>query len=695
MSTPHATAVPTDQYFVGGAGLPATKPGHQFPYREARRFQRATLDWIHADNVPPVSAVAAPTGGGKTAVIAALADAAESGAVCTYPTNALIEAQATALREVPGYDLSVETVTGRTLTGTGNDRSRELLEIAQNSGDVVVTNPDVLQAIIQDAYFSPGGRILAFFEQFDAAVFDEFHYYDPLAASGLLLQIRMLARRGQYLDREGKPRLPRVLLTSATPDEDFVAAVTDDFGINTQIIRSRLISLDLADPAPDRVPAPEIGLIYTPAGAPGDYPSRRNDLPGGSPDPTTLVEDVPEGVSRFRYPMLVNRWNGWIGDAFEAIAGQLKHTAASWSRGREPIAAVVFNSAARSNAFDSYLHESWPELASKTRKDNGYDTNADIQDPTKGEYAVLNTTSKGEVGLDFDLERLIVSTPQTATALIQRVGRAARQSPAIVDLYGLDDPTWPPVQSYAGFLSRILDLGSLPDPSTSRYQLRELAGLRAGRAIQQRISDSTYHSDVKADFESIPGYERWNAVLRELDDAEAALDGGLGTPTVDASGRRAIRGALEAVKGLDTLRGRSVTGQISYPIGHGQALTEYDISRALRHYPIDNVDANGVLHLGRETPTSVLSGTYPGEPFGGLNLRQGNWTIENRLTDAFQTAADAGDFRQVSIGNDALKELFGLLPLQQSLLPEYLNAGRYRLTIDRGFGEIKQIDESP
>jgi len=651
------------------------------------------LDWINnKSDGPPVSAIAAPTGGGKTAVIAALADWAESGTVCTYPTNALVEAQATALREIKGYDLEVETVSGRTLSGTGSERSQELLGIAQDCDGVLVTNPDVLQAIIQRSYFSPGGRILSFFEQFDAAVFDEFHYYDPLAASGLLLQIRVLAQRGKFLDREGRTRLPRVLLTSATPDEEFVMALTEDFGIDAQIIRSRLISLDLADPAPNRAPEPDSELIYDLGNSPGRPIDQRGDFQAETVSPDVLCGTVPDGVSRFRSPMIVNRWPDWIGDSFEQIATGLNEAQSDWSSSEDPVAAVVFNSAARSNEFSQYLYESWPNLASVTRKDNGYDTKADSVRTPDGEYAVLNTTSKGEVGLDFDLERLVVSKPYTATALIQRIGRAARQSPATVDIYGLDDPTWPSVQSYGGFLARILD--ELPTPATSRERLRELAGLRAGRAIQRQFESATFDPDVKVDFESIPGQEKWLPFFRELSNATEALEGGLGTPTVDMSARQAISAALDAVRGLDTLRGRSVTDQISYPIGGNHAMTEYDLLRALRHYPIKNVESEGVIQLGAEPPAGTLSATYPGTPFGGLDLRQADQMIENRLTNTYRNATSAGDFRQVELSDNMLEYFFTVLPLQQSLLPMHVDSGRYRLAIDEDYGEVDQINDN-
>lgn len=681
-----------DRYYIGGAGLPSTTPGHPFPFSEARRFQRIALEWIHDDDVePPVTALAAPTGGGKTATIAALAETANAGTVCTYPTNTLIQAQTEALQNIEGCDLTVTPVTGKTLSGSGVDRSDELLGLAQQTEDVLVTNPDILQAIAQNSYFSPGGRILEFFSNFDAAVFDEFHYYDPLAASGLLMQIRILSQRGRYLDREGTEQFPRVLLTSATPDEEFVAAITEDFGIDAQLVRSRLVSLDLADPAPKRVPPPHSDLLYEPVGTPPGRPNQLNQLPAERTDPETLVGDVPEGVSRFRYPMVLNRWSTWIGDAFDDIAAMLAAACEGWTPGDDPVGAVVFNSAARSNAFATHLDEVFADLASVTKKDNGYDTRAKGDEKGHGEFAVLNTTSKGEVGLDFDLRRLVVAAPRTATAFVQRVGRAARRSPATVDVFGLDDPTWPPVQSYAGFLARVLE--RFQTPSTSRRRLRELAGMRAGRAIQQRYDDPTYHADIEKDFEDIPGCDRWRAFLCSLEEVADTDTGSFGGPTLGASGRRAIEGASRAVEGLDSLRGRSVQEELIYPVSGGTQQTEYDLGRALRHYPIEEVGDDGTLRLGRGTPTDSLTGTYPEEPFGGLDLRQSDWDIERRLTDAYRDAASTADLRQFSVDGDVLEWLFAMLPLQRAMLPTALVTDRYRLTIDQEFGGVTRIDD--
>ena len=689
---------PADRYYIGGAGLPVSGTEYPFAFERARRFQRVALDWMYdSDGSPPVSAVAAPTGSGKTAIIAALAAQSETGIVCTYPTNALIHAQAETLRELEAYDLTVKRVTSATLENTGEARANEVLDIADQPNDVVVTNPDILQAIIQSAYFSPGNRVFQFFSRFDAAVFDEFHYYDPLAASGLLMQIRILANEGRYRDREGDLNLPRVLLTSATPDEQFVESVTDDFGIDAQIIRSRLISLDLSDPAPQRLDPPDVGLVYDPAGTPPNLPSRRGDLPAHDTDPTAFVMEDDEwpGVSRFRYPMVVNRWPSHIGDAFDTVAKMLDTARAEWDGG-EPVAAVVFNSAARSNAFQEHIRrtDTWTDLADVTRKDNGYDTGAEYEDrDNHNECAVLNTTSKGEVGLNFDIRRLVVAMPWTVTSFIQRVGRAARQSPATVDVFGLGDPAWPPVQSYAGFLARIQTLDELRDPTTSRQRLRALAGLRAARATQSQYQASSYDPDIEVRFDGIPGRDRWNGALRALNDAQDAIESGFGEPTVDRSGRRAIRGADAAIEGLDALRGRSVQVNLMYPIGDGTQQTEYDLIRALRHYPIEHVDPDNTLRLGRGTPDGQLTATYPERPFGGLDMRQSDRTIESKLTDGYQTAAQAADLRSVDIDAETLQSIFGLLPLRRALLPTSVDASWYRFTIDQEFGEVEIIDE--
>lgn len=685
---------PADRYYIGGAGLPAEATKHLFPFETARKFQQRALDWIYSsDGYAPVSALAAPTGGGKTAIIAALADAAESGAICTYPTNKLVEEQAAALRAIDGYDFSVDHVTGDTISGTGDERSTNLLNRARSTAtDVVVTNPDILQAVLQDSYFSPGGRVMEFYSYFDAAIFDEFHYYDPFAASGLLTQINTLSNRGAMLDEFGERRPPRVLLTSATPDESFVDHIAEDLQIEAQLIRSELVSLDIEDPEQPGATSSSGELIYQDGGVASDVLSTLENHAEGI-DPNRLVKTVPEGVDRFRYPMRIDRYDEHIETAFEAIAERLANTVGDLDPNSEsdPVAAIIFNSAARSNSFQSYLHEECPSLASVTQKDNGYDTHARTEADSSG--LILNTTSKGEVGLDFDLRRLTVVAPWTAADFIQRVGRAARQSPAVVELYGLDDPTWPSIQSYAGFLRRVVN--TLSDPGTVRERLRQLAGLRSARAIQTRMEDTTWHPDLKDDFEAMEYTGMWQSVLIALagDDVEAALEATLGAPYLDNSGRRAIQAAQALGRGLDSLRGRSTSVPISYPIGETTEATEYDLVRALRHYSLDGQDDQGRLVL-RNEPSERLIGYYPGRPFGGdgIDLQQSRNELENELTDAYTRIASAADLRELPLNATDLELLFKWVPLRSALLPTRIDTERHTVTFDTVWGEVSNIE---
>jgi CRISPR-associated endonuclease/helicase Cas3 len=247
---------PGGTYLVGGAGLPLGNAPPGFRFETARGFQSEAIEWIQEEQAP-VGLLAAPTGAGKTSVIASLAESSQR-ILCLYPTNALTEAQAHTLEAE--HDLSVEVLNGRTLEQRGAARSEEVMGYADDPGreDVVITNPDVLQAIIGDQYISPGSELLRFFSFFDAAVYDEFHYYDPLAASGMLLQIKVLYERGKYRDSKGVRHFPRVLLSSATPAQSFVDHVSEDLELSVRRLRSELASLDLADPGPD----PKSAIAY-------------------------------------------------------------------------------------------------------------------------------------------------------------------------------------------------------------------------------------------------------------------------------------------------------------------------------------------------------------------------------------------------------------------------------------------------
>ncbi len=688
------TPDPADTYLIGGAAIPTVTPNHPFAYDTARVFQQTALDWLHADDAAPVAALTAPTGSGKTAVIAAVADAVEK-TLCVYPTNALVNAQKTALEE---YGLATKVVTGPTLSGHGEARAQELLRQAQRQPyDVLITNPDILQAVIQNLYFSAGSRVLDVYNQFGAAVYDEFHYYDELAASGLLMQIKLLSERSATIDPQDptQQRPPRVVLSSATPDPSFLTHLEEDIGLNIRPIKAPLRPLDLSPL--ERSPAPKSDLIYTIADGPSEHARTQSEQTYNDGIETVApgsVVEAADDIERFRYPMVVHRHDDWIEDDFATVAQQLDRTVADSYDGGTPVAAVIFNSAARSNAFHRFLWEYDSTLAEQTVKDNGYDTGADRDLPDS--FAILNTTSKGEVGLDFDIERLIMEVPRTATAFVQRIGRAGRQSPAVVDLYGLDDPGWPPVQSYPEFIRRASDV--LPDRSLSRERLREIIALRAAWALQDRIDSQQYFPDeIWEDFGDFPGQSTWRAFLAALFDAVEMLEPDSPfAPQLDKVTSRAVRGARNAIDGLDALRGRGIQHQVTYPRGDGTEHTEYDLIRALQHYEIERIDTSQTVHLTDDGDTGQLRGYYPGSPndSDGIDLTVGTHQIEARLTEDFQAYVEAASLEQTELERRRLRRFFDVMPLESALLPRELQAGRYTITCDLDRDEVDKIDES-
>ncbi|MFC7132352.1 MULTISPECIES: DEAD/DEAH box helicase [Salinibaculum] len=693
---------PADRYLIGGAGLPTTMPDTDFPHEPARQFQATALAWIHDTDAAPVATLEAPTGSGKTAVIAALSRAMGH-TLCLYPTNALVNAQAAEL-EAAGLD--VQVVTSDTLSGTGDDRTRELIEYAQRgqrgAHDVIVTNPDILQAVLQGLYFSPGDDILRIYGLFDAAVFDEFHYYDALAASGLLTQIKVLSERGAVLSPDGDDELtpPRFLLSSATPDTAFIDHVIEDIGLSADRITACLQPLDFA--MSTQAPPPDADLLYrhdehaTTTAQEQTRTYESQSLTDATLD-ATIEGTCPGDISRFRSPMLVNRYPNRIGDAFEQIAERLRRTVSRAYDGGGPIAAVIFNSAARSNAFYQFLQTTYDDaFANLVVKDNGYDTGARRSLPD--EFAVLNTTSKGEVGLDFDVQRLVMASPFTASAFIQRIGRAGRQSPAIVDLYGLDDPTWPPVQSYPEFLQRVME--ARPEPSTSRERLRALSGMRAAAAIHDRDEGHGVSDAVYADFGDFPEQSRWRSFLEDLGSAQQALDEEsdalLGGPAIDRAGSRAVRAAMEAFKGLRSLRGRSVSHPVRYPRGDGHERTEYDLVRALQHYSVGDITDGNVLTLWDASEGVDVRGYYPGKPADGdgIDLTQASWDIEDVLTAGYTGYAKHGQLDNVAVSETDLLDWFRLVPLRSMLVPAEIRAGRVTITIETHEGREDNVSIS-
>jgi len=406
---------------VKSASLETTEPSYDFSFQKARAFQDDVLTWLHEGN-EQVAVVNAPTGSGKTAAFSELYRV-QNKTLLIYPTNSLLTQQETILENE--FGLNVGVLSGDTLTEHGYNRTEELLQYATSPhmGDVILTNPDILQANLQDVYVDTAGVATEFFNYFDGIVYDEFHFYDEFEASGLLLQIKVIT-----------DRVPesKIILSSATPNKTLVETVEEILDVDVARIKS----------------------------------------------------EYAEGGDFFRFDTEVMRRDESLWDSREEIVKILEEKSTELATGQEPRVALVFNSAYYSNRFYSYLSQEKPDLYELTEKDNGYDTHQEEEiEPDK--HPILITTKKGEVGLDYDIRTLMMEKPNTAESFLQRFGRAGRKNEATAYLFNLGKLNWWRDQiEYPNFVERIYD--SLKTKQSKIDRLTDLAGLRAAHAVFSR-----------------------------------------------------------------------------------------------------------------------------------------------------------------------------------------------------------------
>jgi CRISPR-associated endonuclease/helicase Cas3 len=344
---------------IDGASLATEEPTYGLAdqgFDHARAFQNRVVEWVH-EGTDPVAVLRAPTGAGKTATFHELIKT-RSVPLLVYPTNALLRQQRNRFDE-EGVDVAV--LNSETLSGFGRDRTEGLIAFFDRyeaDHDAVVTNPDILQAAIQDMY--SGGRAMRIFERIDAVIYDEFHFYESLAASGLLLQLKILAER--HPDQ-------KILLASATPNEDFVDFVCERLGIDVRDIDASYVS---------------------------------------------------EG-DRFRQSVeMIRHEEHHISDRKHEIADSLREMVANVEDYDDPHVVLVFNSVKQSNDFHQFLSDEYPRVFEYTAKDNGFDTKDEAVDLDETDFYILNTTSKGEVGLDYDIRTLHMENPGRAGPFLQR-----------------------------------------------------------------------------------------------------------------------------------------------------------------------------------------------------------------------------------------------------------------------------------
>jgi CRISPR-associated endonuclease/helicase Cas3 len=434
-------------------------PQYSFPYEPPRNFQVDFMDWLREDDSEPVSAITAPTGGGKSATFHKTIQTvteSQGTVLLVYPTNALIRDQKEELEEEID-DVTVEHITSETLEEHGIQRSRELKSYFRRlSTDVVITNPDILQAVVQGMYVDPVGNLVEIFEYCEAVVFDEFHFYDEFEASGILLQIHIAVNRLEQLGEAN------IVLASATPDETY---------------------FDLLD---------DIGIDYR-----------------------KIEAEVTDDGSKFRCETDVTTYDDYIGNSLDDVATDIRHQADKVELEQDGIEiAVICNSVKASNLLYNKIHDRYPDLAEYVVKDNGYDTGLDFD----MDGTVLITTSKAEVGINHDIKYLYMDNPfRDPDSFIQRFGRAGRSSKASVKMYGMGEiPALESEMAYTEFIDVIYD--AFWQNHADYEQTKSLIGLRAAYAAYNRTENSREELKEQTwrDLSTAELFDYWYAFLEEF-----------------------------------------------------------------------------------------------------------------------------------------------------------------------------------
>jgi len=627
------------EFEVVGASLATEPPDPSLEdrgFEYARTFQNSVIEWIQ-DGTAPVSVVRAPTGAGKTATFYELIDSRDM-TLLVYPTNALLRQQRERFED---DNIDVAVLNANTLAGHGHERTEQLLGFVNKYAadyDAVLTNPDILQAAIQDMYI--GSDPMRFFNKFDAIVYDEFHFYQALSASGLLLQIKIIAERQSD---------PKILLASATPNEEFVEFIRDRVGLTIQDIDA-------------------------------DYHSDGD---------------------QFRYQMAVRRHEDRkILDCRDEVAAELERKVEAVEDYDDPSIVLVFNSAKDSNDFHDFLYHEYPTVFEHTAKDNGFDTNDEGADLDETEFYILNTTSKGEVGLDYDVTSLYMEKPFTASAFLQRFGRAGRQSEATVEIYGLGQGPWGENVDFPTFAKQIYK--GLDSAQMNQERLADLVGFRAAYAIAKREEDSAwFNQELREDFESnIDKYDQWygfiQAVNAEYDEIKDGF--GPGKYQQDDLEAKLLEFTKECFKTFRGLRGRSLSASIKYSRGDRLGVTTYDLSTTLRNYDIVDVEDDDILVLGPsgDSILSTVTARLPAYETEPTQYDQSRGQIEEMLQTKIHRHIDqAGLNTEFAVSTELLHRLFRIMEIVDAIIPSRITTSEYDIEIDGDVNGPPEIDVQP
>jgi CRISPR-associated endonuclease/helicase Cas3 len=481
-----------------------------------RAFQKEFIDCVK-DYSADILQLIAPTGAGKTLCFEYLLNEGHK-VLLLYPTNALIQSQMARFNEKGFRAINISS---KILKKKGPQRAQELWGLVSRY-DIILTNPDIFQAIIGAMYVNPEENLIQVFHQFQYVIYDEFHAYKEFELSGILTQIALFQNMSKC----------RVILSSATPKSEIIEI------------------LNLVRIGKDRR-APLIKSVIA--------------------KPCSVEEgDIIRHITNVEFHQ------GKILDHLEQVAQVLTDFLEN-VEGDRPQILFIFDTVKDSNKFFSKLYKKHPNLYKYSEKDNGYDTNQAGDAPVLTK-PILISTNKSEVGLDYPIRLLFMEDGFSIDSFIQRFGRAARHGPAECYVYTKKE-VHPIITEefieYKEFLEKMRYI-------TDKYNIKtktvfRLFTLRQALAIMgyiRRKEDLMEYFAVQSGY----SYKTWLAFFLILDRYRKE---GLANNNLDRL-NLLLADIKEACK---SLRGRSLQFPVLYQRGHEIRQTTYDVLSVLNRVP--------------------------------------------------------------------------------------------------------------
>lgn len=559
-----------------------------FDFEKARRFQNEAFNW-YCNSKSEVSILESPVGSGKTSAFASIIDNMDENSlsVITYPTNSLMVQQKDVLQD---WGLDVKVINSKSLDGSGIERVRNFNKFLSPPEsfkyDCIITNPDVLESVIQGLFFDPSDKLMNFFDKIDFIVYDEFHFYDCFSSSGILLQSKVI------LERSGGAK---VMFCSATPRKDSYRKILDrDFDIEV------------------------------------------------------LDSSVSDSGSLFRHKTEIKKYSGSIMENKDSVCEKLRNL----DMGGLFSNVLIFNSASDCNKFYNYLHDNYQDLYEISVKDNGYDTYS--SDNIDFEGHILLTTSKGEVGLDYDVENLFMDAPWNSRKIIQRAGRCGRHSEGKIFVYGLSRASYDGSElDYNSFVDKMHE--QIGQNNFNSKVLEELIGMRCANALVNRKFDSYQtNPNLYEDF-SHKYSKKWKDFFYSIKEKNVIDSSGFITGKSKKE-ERVEDFLIGFINNINSLRGSNIQCNFRYRRGSEEEETIYSLIPALRSYYVEEICEDGTIILSDSEKDSEVLVQYRGLGMGNRKKVNERFSISEELSNVLESVTLKDNY------NELLQTLLDIVP---------------------------------